>query len=78
MLALLFATLAQGLQDGVFDKFGGKWVVGSVEQESKKGDVYSQYQLIRTLLILLNPISRCRLSVLKTCFIHEPANITGD
>ena len=44
MLALLFATLAQGLQDGVYDKFGGKWVAGSVEQESKKGDVYSQYQ----------------------------------
>ena len=52
MLALLFATLAQGLQDGVYDKFGGKWVAGSVEQESKKGDVYSQYLMIRTFASL--------------------------
>lgn len=43
MLALLFATLAQGLQDGVYDKDGGKWIAGSVETESKKGDVYSEY-----------------------------------
>lgn len=42
MLALLFATLAQGLQDGVYDKYGEKWVAGGVETESKKGDVYSK------------------------------------
>lgn len=48
MLALLFATLAQGLQDGVYDKFGEKWVAGSVEQESKKGDVYSQYRCLES------------------------------
>ena len=41
-LALLFATLAQGLQDGVYDKFGEKWSAGHVEAESKKGDVYSK------------------------------------
>lgn len=40
MLALLFATIAQGLQDGVFDRNGGKWIAGSVEAETKKGDVY--------------------------------------
>lgn len=40
-LALLFTTLALGLQDGVFDRCGEKWVAGSVEAESKKGDVYS-------------------------------------
>ncbi|KAL2051402.1 hypothetical protein ABVK25_008269 [Lepraria finkii] len=40
MLALLFTTLAQGSQDGVYDKYGGKWVAGSVEAESKNGDVY--------------------------------------
>ena len=43
MLALLFATLAQGLQDGVYDRNGEKWVAGSVEAESQKGDVYSRW-----------------------------------
>ena len=42
MLALLFAALAQGSQNGVFDKCGGKWVEGAMEAESKKGDVYSK------------------------------------
>ena len=41
ILALLFAALAQGLQDGVYDKSGQKWTAGNVESESKKGDVYS-------------------------------------
>lgn len=43
MLALLFATLAQGLQDGVYDRNGEKWIAGSVEAESQKGDVYSKW-----------------------------------
>ena len=42
LLALLFATLALGLQDGVYDKCGEKWTAGTVETESKKGDVYSK------------------------------------
>ena len=42
MLALLFATLAQGLQYGVYDKYGQRWVAGAVETESKKSDVYSK------------------------------------
>lgn len=45
MLALLFSTLAQGLQDGVYDRCGEKWVSGSLEAESKKGDVYSKFFL---------------------------------
>lgn len=45
MLALLFATLAQGLQHGIYDKYGEKWVPGTVDAESKKGDVYSKRQL---------------------------------
>ena len=40
-LALLFATLAQGLQDGIYDRSGQKWIVGAVESELVKGDVYS-------------------------------------
>ena len=42
MLALLFAALAQGSQNGVFDKCGGKWVEGAMEAEAKKGDVYGK------------------------------------
>jgi hypothetical protein len=40
MLALLFATLAQGAQAGAFDKHG-EWVTGAMEEETKKGDVFS-------------------------------------
>lgn len=43
MLALLFATLAQSVQHGVFDRSGGQWVSGVVENETKKGDVFGMY-----------------------------------
>ena len=42
LLALLFATLALGLQDGIYDRCGEKWIPGAVEAESQKGDVYSK------------------------------------
>ncbi|KAF2010673.1 hypothetical protein BU24DRAFT_496612 [Aaosphaeria arxii CBS 175.79] len=40
MLALLFAVLALGSQHGVWDNNGGKWVVGAVEKESQRGNLY--------------------------------------
>ncbi|KAF1990356.1 hypothetical protein K402DRAFT_417802 [Aulographum hederae CBS 113979] len=40
MLALLFATLAQGSQNSAFDKGGGRWKKDIIEQEQRKGDVY--------------------------------------
>ncbi|KAI9796182.1 MAG: hypothetical protein M1833_006433, partial [Piccolia ochrophora] len=40
MLALIFAALAQGLQNGVYDKFGGQWVEGGMAAEGWKGDLY--------------------------------------
>lgn len=43
MLALLFSTLALGLQDGAFDRCQEQWISGSVEAESKKGDIYSEW-----------------------------------
>ena len=49
MLALLFATLAQGLQNGVYDRYGGQWVEGAMAAELSKGDIYSTSQ---TLLLL--------------------------
>ena len=42
MLALLFTTLALGLQDGIHDKFDGNWTTGAIEAERKKGDLYSR------------------------------------
>lgn len=47
-LALLFATLAQGLQDGIYDRNGEKWIAGAVESELMKGDVYSMLVPWRT------------------------------
>lgn len=59
MLALLFATLAQGLQNGVYDKYDGKWIPGTVEAELKKGDVYSKYQIPKRDANLLSQPSCC-------------------
>ena len=46
MLALLFTTLAQGLQSGVYDRGGGQWVAGAMDEDSKKGDVYSKANVL--------------------------------
>ncbi|KAK4542876.1 hypothetical protein LTR36_006065 [Oleoguttula mirabilis] len=40
MLALLLATLATGLQMGVYDRSGGKWVAGETTTTILKADVY--------------------------------------
>ena len=40
MLALIFAALAQGLQNGVYDQSGGEWIAGAMEAEAWKGDLY--------------------------------------
>lgn len=50
MLALLFTTIAQGLQNGCYDVCGGQWVRGAMATECEKGDVYSEY----------SPSHRCR------------------
>ena len=41
MLALLFATMAQGAQNGVYDKFGERWIAGAMDREAQRGDVFS-------------------------------------
>ncbi|KAK4979395.1 hypothetical protein LTR28_005040 [Elasticomyces elasticus] len=43
MLALIFATLASGLQMGIYDKSGGRWTEEAMQAESSKGEVYSQH-----------------------------------
>ncbi|KAK3676570.1 hypothetical protein LTR78_003344 [Recurvomyces mirabilis] len=40
MLALIFATLATGLQMGEYDRAGGSWVRGSMAEIRKRADVY--------------------------------------
>ncbi|SMY18640.1 unnamed protein product [Zymoseptoria tritici ST99CH_1A5] len=40
MLALIFATMATGMQMGVHDRCGGEWVAGAVEESRRKSDVY--------------------------------------
>ena len=42
MLALLFAALALGSQHCVWDKCGGKWVAGAMDEEARKGNLYSE------------------------------------
>ena len=40
MLALLLATLAQGLQNGVYDRCGQTWITGEVEKSYQQGDIW--------------------------------------
>ena len=42
MLALIFATLATGLQMGEYDRSGGEWVPGAVEAITKRSDAFSK------------------------------------
>jgi hypothetical protein len=42
VLALLFAMLATGMQVGQYDRSGGEWVEGAVEQSRQRSDVYSE------------------------------------
>lgn len=47
MLALLFATLATGLQMGQYDKCGGKWESKAVHETRKQCDAFSRSPLRR-------------------------------
>ena len=40
MFALVFATMAQGLQNGIYDRCGERWIAGAVDAESRRGDVF--------------------------------------
>ena len=42
MLALIFAALATGLQLGVHERHGGRWLAGAVEAERTEGDMFSK------------------------------------
>ena len=40
MLALIFATLATGLQMGEYDRNGEQWIEGSMAKTTKQADVF--------------------------------------
>jgi hypothetical protein len=42
-LGLLFASLALGLQHGIYDRYGEKWLKGATENETKRGDVFGEF-----------------------------------
>ena len=42
MLALIFACIGLGQQNGIYDKCGGQWLAGAMEAEAWKGDLYSE------------------------------------
>lgn len=78
MLALLFATLAQGLQDGVYDRNGEKWIAGSVEAESQKGDVYSRSSNSprRRADELTNAVAAAMQALRLAAFLNRPTLLT--
>ncbi|KAI9821096.1 MAG: hypothetical protein M1827_003830 [Pycnora praestabilis] len=40
MLAMIFAGMAQGLQNGVYDLYGREWVAGAMDAEAHKGRIF--------------------------------------
>ena len=48
MLALIFATLATGLQMGQYDRSGRKWLKVDIERAKKDGDAFSKFILYLT------------------------------
>ena len=47
MLALIFATLATGLQMGQYDRSGGQWVKGAVEGTRNRSDAFRKFAKAR-------------------------------
>ena len=42
-LALLFAALAQGVRQGIYDRCGSQWIASMVTSEATKGEAFSTY-----------------------------------
>ncbi|KAL8638997.1 MAG: hypothetical protein Q9228_003902 [Teloschistes exilis] len=57
MLALLFAVLAQGIQHGVYDKYGHTWHAGSMEMECETSNAFSHRPtlLMVETLVMIGP-----------------------
>jgi len=77
ILALLFAALAQGVQSGLHGRCGGKWVLGAMDREMKKGDVFSEVTLESLeWFILTASHSRRRNALAPDGCLPEQANVT--
>jgi len=46
MLALILATLATGMQMGVHDRSGGRWVEGAMEASHRRSECYRSYDCV--------------------------------
>ena len=53
MLALLYVTLATGLQMGQYDRSGGQWVQGAVEEATKESDAFCKVDFIMFCLLCM-------------------------
>ena len=53
MLALLYVTLATGLQMGQYDRGGGEWVQGAVEEATKESDAFCKVDFIMFCLLCM-------------------------
>ena len=75
MLALLFAKLAQGIQNGVYNKYGGSWHAGAMEADSRLGNAFSSSSMHSFAMNTVElKSSSCRvIPMSKTRFILEPA-----
>ncbi|KAL8957713.1 MAG: hypothetical protein Q9193_005089, partial [Seirophora villosa] len=70
MLALLFATLAQGIQSGVYDKYGGAWHAGVMDSECRLANAFiaASMQCLR----LASFYSRPKLLTIQTLVMLGP------
>lgn len=74
MFALLFATMAQGLQSGIYDRCGERWIAGAVDAESQRGDVFGQSLTSMRKAGKLITFSRCRYAGFEDGIISFAAN----
>ncbi len=72
MLALIFATLAQGAQNGAYDKLGGTWHGQVMESQCRMGDAFSKhFGLLPTSQLTCH--SRCFNAMPQACFVLQSA-----
>ena len=77
MLALLFATIAQGSQSGVFDQCGQEWIAGEVERSYQQGDTWSMYTpRHRTRVLTLTSVAAAMQALRIASFLSRPTLLT--
>lgn len=74
MFALVFATMAQGLQSGIYDRCGERWIAGAVDAETQRGDVFGRFLTSKCRIKTLIVCSRCRYAGIEGGIISLAAN----